>query len=139
SLLVDEFQNFATDSFAGILSEARKYRLCLTLSHQFMSQLPEKLRDAVLGNVGGIVSFRVGSWDSAILEREFGESFSASQFTELENHEVLVKMLTQGKYREPFRGKTFPPLPLNYGRREKIILRSREKYGTPRRVVEGKI
>jgi type IV secretory pathway TraG/TraD family ATPase VirD4 len=139
NLVVDEFQNFASDSFAGILSEARKYRLCLTLSHQFMNQLPEKTRDAVLGNVGAIVSFRVGSLDAKILEREFGGAYTANQFTELGNHEVCVKMLAHGEHQEPFRGKTWLPLELHYGRRETIIRRSREKYGTKRNIIEGKI
>jgi len=138
-LYVDEFQNFTSDSFAGILSEARKYRLCLTLSHQFMTQLPEKTRDAVLGNVGAIVAFRVGSLDALVLEREFGASFPAARFTELENHEVLVKMLSDGRYREPFRATTWPSLLVDYGKRETIIRRSREKYGTPRRQIEERI
>lgn len=79
-------QHFDTDlrvSFAGILSEARKYRLCLTLSHQFISQLSDKMRDAVLGNVGRIVAFRVGAIDANLLEREFGGVYGAAQFREL--------------------------------------------------------
>jgi hypothetical protein len=104
-----------------------------------MSQLPEKTRDAVLGNVGAIVSFRVGSLDATVLEREFGGAYRASEFTELGNHEILVKMQTLGKFGMPFRGKTLAPLAAVYGKRETIIRRSREKYGTARRVVEGKI
>jgi hypothetical protein len=139
NLVIDEWQNFTSDSFAGILSEARKYRLCLTLSHQFISQLPDKLRDAVLGNVGSIIAFRLGSLDANILEREFASAYTTSQFIELGNHEVFVKLLEHGRYQEPFRGKTWPPLELHYGRRETIIKRSREKYGTQRIEVEGKI
>lgn len=139
NLVVDEFQNFASESFVGILSEARKYRLCLTLSHQFMSQVPEKMRNAVLGNVGAIFAFRVSSTDAEILHREFGAAFSLNHFTELGNHELLVKHLSKGNYTEPFRGKTWPPLEVHYGRRETIKQRSREKYGTKRREIEGKI
>ncbi len=139
NLYVDEFSSFTSDSFAGVLSESRKYRLCLTLSHQFMSQLPERLKNAVLGNVGAIISFRVGSLDANVLEQEFGGAYNASQFTELGNHEVLVKQLAHGRYQEPFRGKTLPPLALYHGRRDTIVKRSREKYGTPRERVEERI
>jgi len=138
-LTVDEFSSFTSDSFASILSEARKYRLCLTLSHQFMSQLPEKTRNSVLGNVGTIVAFRVGSDDAQILEQEFGGTYIRHRFTELGNHEVLTKQLSLGRYQEPFSGKTWPPLKFNCGRRQTITRRSREKYGTRRPEVEDKI
>jgi hypothetical protein len=139
NLVVDEFQNLASDSFAGILSEARKYRLSLTLSHQFMTQLPERMRDAVLGNIGTIVCFRVGSLDAAILEREFDNKFVTSEFTGLGNHEVVVKLLSGGHYTEPFRGKTLPPLESKFSRQKTIFFRSREKYGTRKKDVEEKI
>ncbi len=138
-LFIDEFQNFATDSFAAILSEARKYRLCLTLSHQYLGQLREEIRDAVFGNVGSLVAFRVGHADAFVLAREFEETYSGSRFTELGNHEVCVKLLVNGEHGEPFLGKTLRPLGTRYGRRETIIRRSREKYATRRSVVESKI
>jgi hypothetical protein len=138
-LVIDEFQNFATDSFASILSEARKYRLCLTLSHQYVAQLNDEIRDAVFGNVGSIVAFRVGQADASMLEREFENTYSATHFTELGNYEVCAKMLVNGEHREPFLGKTLGPLGARVGRRETIVRRSREKYATRREVVEDKV
>jgi hypothetical protein len=139
-LYVDEFQSFATDSFVSILSEARKYRLCLTLSHQYTDQLREEIRNAVFGNVGSIVVFRIGYNDAKVLEREFGESYSANEFTRLGNHEICVKLLIAGEHQhEPFRGKTFAPFGVRHGRRDTIIRRSREKYATEKHIIEGKI
>jgi len=138
-LYVDEFQNFATDSFAEILSEARKYRLCLTLSHQYMEQLKPEIRSAVLGNVGSMVIFRVGERDAEILEREFGSTYARSQFTGLDNYEVIAKLLTNGAHGEPFMGRTLPPSPVLHGRSETVIRESRQRFGAPRRSVEEKI
>lgn len=139
SLYVDEFQNFTSDSFGSILSEARKYRLSLTLSHQYMGQLKKETLDAVLGNVGSILSFRVGEADADVLEKEFGGEYSRASFTELGNYEVCAKLIEGGNYARPFMGKTMPPLGTWYGRKEAMIRRSREKYSTPRSVVEGKL
>jgi energy-coupling factor transporter ATP-binding protein EcfA2 len=139
SLYVDEFQSYSTDSFSAILAEARKYKMAVTLSNQHLGQLRLDVRDSVLGNCGTIISFRVGESDAEILEREFGRSYAASQFIELANFEVLVKMLDQGAYRQPFRGNTLPPAGQFYGRRDSIVRRSRERYTTPRSEVEGKI
>jgi hypothetical protein len=138
-LYIDEFHNFSTDSFASILSEARKYRLCLTLAHQYVDQLRPEIRNAVFGNVGSMISFRVGESDAEALERTFGHSYTASEFTGLGNYEVLVKLLDRGQNREPFRATTLPPLGKNYGKRQNIIERSRQRYATPRGVVEEKI
>ncbi|MFO1459477.1 MAG: type IV secretion system DNA-binding domain-containing protein [Verrucomicrobiota bacterium] len=138
-LFVDEFQSFATDSFASILSEARKYRLSLTLSHQYTDQLPKEVQSAVFGNVGSLVSFRVGQSDAEILEREFGKEFTASQFTQLSNHHVLVRILNGGAQAEPFRGKTLEPWGKRWGRRETIIRRNRERYASKREEVDGRI
>jgi hypothetical protein len=138
-LYVDEFQSFTSDSFVSILSEARKYRLCLTLSHQYVGQLRPEIRDAVLGNVGSIIAFRVGHPDAKLLQQAFGETYPASQFTSLDNGEVYVRLLSDGQDREPFFGKTLPPSGARHGRREAIIRRSREKYATPRMVIEEKI
>jgi len=135
-LYVDEFQNFATDSFAEILSEARKYRLCLTLSHQYMEQVKPEIRSAVLGNVGSLVTFRVGHHDAEILEREFGNTYALSQFTGLDNYEVIAKLLVNGKHEEPFLGRTVPPTYVLHGRSETIVKESRERYGAPRKRVE---
>jgi hypothetical protein len=138
-LHVDEFQSFASDSFISILSEARKYRLCLTLSHQYVEQLKPEIRDAVFGNVGSMVAFRVGQGDADVLEREFGGAYSAGHFTQLSNYEVYAKLLNEGQWSEPFAGTTLPPVNAAYGRGETIIRLSREKYATARHVVEDKI
>jgi hypothetical protein len=138
-LYIDELHNFSTDTFASLLSESRKYRLCLTLSHQYSTQLREEVRDAVFGNVGTIVSFRVGEADGHTLERQFGNSFAASHFSELGNFEVCVKLLVNGEHNYPFTGMTYPPLSFDYGKRENIVNRSRQKYSTPRGLVEDKI
>lgn len=138
-LFIDEFFNFTTESFAGILSEARKYGLCLTLSHQYMEQLDKSVREAVLGNVGTIVAFRVGHQDADVLEQEFGASYRARHFTELANHQVCVKLLEGAETGEPFTGRTVPPTARHFGRRENLIRRSREKYANSRTNVEHKI
>lgn len=136
-LYIDEFQNCSTDAFVSILSEARKYRLCLTLSHQYMDQLREEIRDAVLGNAGTIITFRIGNRDAQILEPEL--TFSARHLSNLANRQVCVKLLERGDYGEPFVGKTLPPMVTRHGRRENMIRRSREKYGTPRARIADKI
>jgi hypothetical protein len=92
----------STDAFAAILAEARKYRLCLTLSHQYIDQLPTPIRQAVFGNVGTLVAFRLGRTDAEVLENEFEKEFLANQFVELDRHEVLVKLLDDGTLRQPF-------------------------------------
>ena len=138
-LYVDEFQSFASDSFISILSEARKYRLCLTLSHQYISQLRPEIRDAVFGNVGSIVAFRAGHHDAMLLEQELGGSLSASLLTGLGNFEICAKLLADGRDREPFLGKTLPPTGKRHGHSETIILRSREKYATGRQIIENRI
>ena len=138
-LYVDEFQSFTSDSFVSILSEARKYRLCLTLSHQYVAQLRPEIRDAVLGNVGSIIAFRVGQPDAKLLEQVFGETYQASQLTSLNNGEVCARLLTNGQDREPCLGRTLAPSGTRHGRRDAIVRRSREKYGSRRHVVEERI
>lgn len=138
-LYVDEFQSFASDSFISILSEARKYRLCLTLSHQYLGQLKPAILDAVLGNVGSLVAFRVGHEDAKALEMAFGNTYAASHFSGLSNREVYAKLLSDGQDIEPFCGQTLPPILRHCGHRDTIIRRSREKYATPRATVERKI
>jgi len=138
-LYVDEFQSFTSDSFVTILSEARKFRLCLTLAHQYGSQLRPEIRDAVLGNVGSILAFRVGHKDASMLEETLGDGLSANLFTSLSNHELYAKLLNEGQDRGAVIGKSLPPNGTRHGRREAIIRRSREKYGTKRQVVEERI
>jgi hypothetical protein len=138
-LFIDEFQNFTTDAFASILSEARKYRLCLTLSHQYIAQLSDPIRDAVFGNVGTLVCFRVGNTDAEVMQKEFGATISASALADLERYEVVVKLLEDGANREPFRAKMLPPLENRIGRKDKLIARSRERFAMSRHKIEDKL
>jgi hypothetical protein len=138
-LFIDEFQNFSTESFTTILSEARKYRLCLTLSHQYLDQINERVRKAVFGNVGTLVSFRVGETDAMVLAREYGNAYNPAQFSSLGNYEVLAKLLVGGQHGDPFLGRTLSPIEFHSGRRHEVMRRSREKYASRKHVVEDKI
>src|SRR5207244_7720776 len=89
-LFIDEFQNFSTDVFASILAEARKYRLCLILSHQYIDQLSLPVRQAVFGNVGTPIAFRIGHTDAEVMEKEFGNEFPASTLADLGRYEAVV-------------------------------------------------
>jgi hypothetical protein len=139
TLYVDEFQNFQTDSFATILSEARKYGLSLVLSHQFSTQLLPEIAEAVFGNVGSIISFRVGFADAERLSKEFGGEYRPAHFTDLDNHHILVRLLSEGEVTQPFAARTLPPFGRKYGKGTNIHRRSDEKYGVPKSVVEDKI
>ncbi|MDP2910649.1 MAG: type IV secretion system DNA-binding domain-containing protein [bacterium] len=139
-LYVDEFQNFATESFTNILSEARKYRLALILAHQYIAQMEETVRDAVFGNVGTLISFRVGAEDAEFLEKELMPEFTAQDIVNLAKYNIYLKLMIDGLAGRPFSGLTLPPFPKDeYSNREKIIRVSREKYSTPRLEVEDKI
>ncbi len=139
-LYVDEFQNFATSSFASILSEARKYRLSLILGHQYISQMEEDVRDAVFGNMGTITSFRVGPEDAEFLEKEFGPEFMATDLVNLPKYNIYVKLMIDGISGRPFSAETLPPLdPPKEVDVGKIINSSRERYGKSREVTEEKI
>jgi type IV secretory pathway TraG/TraD family ATPase VirD4 len=136
---VDEFQNFTSPVFASILSEARKYRLCLTLSHQYIDQITPDIRSAVFGNVGSIVSFRVGYDDAEVLKNQFGKVFSSEQFVSLDRFQVLAKLLVHGSPLEPFRAKTLAPMDKEKTNSETLIKQCRMRYSTPKAVVEDKI
>ena len=138
-LFIDEFQNFTTDSFAAILAEARKYRLCLTLSHQYVDQIPLPIRQAVFGNVGTLFSFRVGNTDAEVLQKEFANTFIAQQFVDLERFHVFTKILEDGTNKEPFRGVTLQPVDNSRGKAVAHIQKSRHKFATPRTQVENKL
>jgi hypothetical protein len=138
-LYADEFQNFATDSFASILSEARKYRLCLSLFHQFEDQLSEPLRLAVFGNVGTIVAFRVGYRDAEHLARELEEAFTPQELTDLGRFEAAVKLLDQGRQLAPFRIRTTRPEAPRHRRRANLVRQSQMRFGRPRETVERAI
>ena len=139
-LYVDEFQNFATESFVNILSEARKYRLALILGHQYISQMEETVRDAVFGNVGTIISFRVGAEDAEFLEKELMPEFSASDLVNLAKYNVYLKLMIDGIAGRPFSADTLPPFEkFKESNKEEIIKASREKYSTPKAIVDEKI
>lgn len=122
-----------------MLSEARKYRLNLTLAHQYLGQLSDRVRDSVFGNVGSLISFRLGGADANVIAEEFDGTYAGKQFVELGNHEIMVKQLVEGRSCVPFLAKTLEPLGTDYGQRENIIRRSREKYATRREVAEDRI
>jgi hypothetical protein len=138
-LYVDEFHNFATDSFSSILAEMRKYRLCLTLSHQHLEQVRPEICHAVFGNIGSMIAFRVGESDAEVLSREFGGGFDPGLFSDLANAEICAKILAGGRHSDPFLAKTYPPTGRRYGRGYNLVRRSRERYATPREVVEDRI
>jgi len=143
-LYVDEFQNFATDSFATILSEARKYHLSLILAHQYIGQLihdsSTKVRDAIFGNVGTIITFRVGAEDSEFLEREFQPDFMANDLVNLPKYNFYAKLMIDGVASRPFSAMTIPPSkkPEQFFT-EVIIENSRRQYSTPRAIVDERI
>ena len=139
-LYVDEFQNFATESFVNILSEARKYRLDLILGHQYIAQMDEKVRDAVFGNIGTMICFRVGAEDAEFLEKEFNPEFMATDLVNLAKYNIYLKLMIDGLAGRPFSASTLPPFPVpEQTFAEKIIKASRERYGTRRQIVEEKI
>ncbi len=139
-LYVDEFQNFATESFANILSEARKYRLNLIVGHQYITQMDEIVRDAVFGNVGTLAVFRVGAEDAEFLEKEFSPEFTAEDLVNLPKYNIYLKLMIDGLASHPFSAHTLPPpVPLKESNREKIIDASRERYGVAKEIVEEKI
>src|SRR5262249_44708979 len=110
SLYVDEFQNFSTDSFATILSEARKFHLSLIVANQFTTQLTEEIRDAVFGNIGTIISFRIGTNDAEFLAKYFAPVFDSSDLQRVPNHNSVVRMLIGGVPSQPFSMAGLPPL-----------------------------
>lgn len=142
-LYVDEFQNFATDSFANILSEARKYRLNLIVAHQYIGQLVHDrnttVRDAIFGNVGTIICFRVGADDAEFLEKEFEPVYTMNDLVNLTKYNVYLKLMINGVSSNPFSAVTLPPIAEITGNEEKIINVSRERYATNREAVELKI
>lgn len=147
-LYVDEFQNFATDEFVSILSEARKYRLCLTIGTQFIAQIQENIKDAVFGNVGTLMIARTGADDSKLLESQFQPHLTAMDLGNQPNIHYYVKMLSKGKYPEPFSletgfGKNFPEsgfdLPNNPEIAELVKQISRLRYGRDVNIVQEEI
>jgi CxxC-x17-CxxC domain-containing protein len=140
-LYVDEFQNFATESFANILSEARKYRLNLVLAHQYITQMVEEVRDAVFGNVGTMITFRIGAADAEFLENEFSPEFNVNDLVGLGFAQIYLKLMIDGFSSRPFSATTLlPQARPEKSHKEKIIRVSRERYGgLSRQEVEEKI
>ncbi len=138
-LYVDEFQNFATPSFANILSEARKYRLSLIMAHQYIKQLDEIVGDAVFGNVGTIVTFRVGGPDAEVLVKEFTPTFMEEDIVNLEKFHIFLKLMINGVASLPFSAMTMPPIGSPTGSAEKVIKVSRERYAKDKSSIEDKI
>ena len=140
SLYVDEFQNFATDSFESILSEARKYRLNLILANQFMTQLTDKIREAIIGNVGTVVSGRIGTTDAELMVKRFAPTFDAEDLTRLPNFETITSVMINNVPSAPFSMSLVPPLGTSNPQLANALKRlSAVKYGTPRAEVEKQI
>jgi len=138
-LYMDEFQNFTTESISTILSEARKYRLCLIIAHQFIGQLDEKIRNSVFGNVGSMVCFRVGVEDAEFLEKQFEPVFDKNDLINLDNFNAYVKIMINNQTSQPFNILTYPPEKGNPEIGKIIREISRKKYGRPREDIEREI
>ncbi|MCX6782210.1 MAG: type IV secretion system DNA-binding domain-containing protein [Candidatus Magasanikbacteria bacterium] len=138
-LYVDEFQNFATESFANILSEARKYRLGLIMAHQYMEQLDETVLAAVIGNVGSLVTYRVGSTDAEVLVKEFSPIFTEEDLVNLPKFNIYLKLMIDGVSSRPFSALSMPPIGSPTDSAERVIRVSRERYGIARDKIEEKI
>ena len=136
-LFVDEFQNFANESFADILSEARKYKLNLIMAHQYVEQMEEEVRDAVFGNVGTTVSFRVGPLDAELLEKVFVPTFTQEDIVNLGRFQIYLTLMIDGVGSKPFSATTMGPLPKNpISMREEVIEFSRKNFSKPREEVQ---
>ena len=140
-LYVDEFQSFATSSFADILSEARKYHLNLILANQYLDQIDEKVRDAIFGNVGTTICFKVGAEDAQTLVKEFAPVFNEYDLINIDKGTAYIKLLVENSALRPFSLKTLWPLVgvKQPGLSEEVRSLSRLKYGQSVRLVEAEI
>lgn len=136
---VDEFQNFATDAFSNILSEARKYHLDLTIAHQYIAQLPQEVKATAFGNVGSIIVFAVGGDDAAYLEKEFSPVFTANDLINLNTREMYIKMSIDGKLTPPFSARTLTVPKSSHDYSDEIKNKSSITYGKNRVAVENEI
>lgn len=139
TVYIDEFQSFASENFAHILSEMRKFGLHLVLAHQYLAQLPVPLRSAIFGNVGTTIAFRIGAEDGEYLEREYWPTFRASDLQSLSSFDIYVKLSIDGKTTDAFSARTLPEPAIVASHREAIIQLSRIRYGTERQAVEARI
>jgi len=136
-LFVDEFQSFANKSFADILSEARKYKLNLTIAHQYIEQMEEEVRAAVFGNVGTTITFRVGAYDAEVLEKEFAPQFTAEDLVNLGIFQIYLKLMIDGVGSVPFSAVTLPPIKKpDISFKNEVIASSRRQFAKPRAEVE---
>jgi len=134
---VDEFQSFANESFADILSEARKYKLNLTIAHQYIEQMSDEVRSAVFGNVGTMITFRVGALDADLLEKEFAPVFTAEDLVNLGMYQIYLKLMIDDMGSHPFSATTLPPIALpDTSSKKKVIENSRKLFAHPRTEVE---
>lgn len=139
-LYVDEFQSFANKSFADILSEARKYKLSLNITHQYIEQMAEEVRAAVFGNVGTMIAFRVGSYDAEVLEKEFAPVFTMEDIVNLGFVQIYLKLMIDGVASQPFSATTLPPFQkpeISY--RDRVLDMSRKIFANPKEEVEEAI
>ncbi|MBM3271861.1 hypothetical protein FJY94_01075 [Candidatus Kaiserbacteria bacterium] len=138
-LYIDEFQNFATPSIATILSEARKYKLSLTIAHQFIAQLDDDIRDAVIGNVGTKLAMRLGTTDAEFLEKQFAPTFSAHDLEYLPNFNAVASLLVNDIPARPFTLQSEPPRPVDFARVDALKELSYQTYGRAREEVEAEV
>ena len=140
-LYVDEFQNFATDAFATILSEARKYKLNLTMANQYIAQMPEEVRDAVFGNVGTVLSFQVGFDDAEYISQQYGEEIMPPDLVSLSKYTAYMRLLVDGMPTKTFSLATLPPpvVDIDRERINKIVKVSRERYSEKTSIITDKI
>jgi len=140
-LYVDEFQNFATEAFANILSEARKYHLSIILANQYIEQIDENIRYAIFGNCGTLISFRVGARDAAILKEELGPPFEIENYCNLQKYHIYIELMIDGIAGNAFSATTLPPISLQDTENniDKILRVSRSRYSTKKEIVEMNI
>jgi hypothetical protein len=139
SLYIDEFQSFTTDAFVNILSEARKYRLGLTMAHQFIEQLPIQLRAGIFGNVGTMIAFSVSQKDAFALSQEFAPYVTTEDFLSLPNYHMYMRMVIKDRISEPFSAKSLPFRYAQQGFKDAVKQASRQKYAVPRAEIEDKL
>ncbi len=137
---VDEFQNFANESFADILSEARKYKLNLTIAHQYVDQMQEDVASAVFGNVGTMITFRIGATDAEVFEKQFTPTFTAEDIVNLGKYQIYLSLMIDGIGSRPFSAVTMPPIDVqSTSMRDHVIANSRYFYAQERKIVEEEI
>jgi len=137
---VDEFQNFANESFASILSEARKYKLALTVAHQYIEQMTDDVKAAVFGNVGTMITFRVGATDAEVFEKEFAPYFILDDFVNLSAYQIYIRLMIDGQGSKPFSAKTLPPIQKQaQSHMQSVIAYSRATYAKQKFLVEEEV